>query len=310
MKEIVNKIPCEVIQDILPLYHDRICSDKSSILVETHLKTCHPCREMLKSLDESVIEKEFRLETEGVLKHHAKQEKTLAVKTGIFIAGILILPVIIAIILTLPGYSDWKTNSVLLASMLLVAGMTVVPLVSKKKKFSKAIIFSTIALLLVIFFVEMFFDNGGILLFGQIALSVVFGISIPFFPFVIRQAELPETLSNQKGLLTMSWDTIWFYLMIFSFAVEYPASIRDLILVSSFFMTAGWLIFFVVRYIKTNGWIKSGIIVVISGVWAAIGNALNWIEIMGWDVHMEILTGSVLCGSLLVGIGMFTRRKS
>ena len=45
---------CEVIRDLLPLYHDEVCSEKSRELVEEHLKECEDCR---KALDE--IKKEI-----------------------------------------------------------------------------------------------------------------------------------------------------------------------------------------------------------------------------------------------------------
>ena len=302
-------IPCEVIRDILPLYHDRICSEQSRSLVETHLKTCAGCRQILAALDEEKFEKELRIETKEILQRHRKKERSLAFKTGIFLAGILILPVIIAVILTLPGYSDWKTNAVLIASMLLAAGMTVVPVISEKKKFSKAVIFSTSALLLVIFFVEMFFDNGGLLRFGEIASSTVFGISLFLFPFVLRQAELPEALRNHKGLLTMNWDTLWFYLMLFLFALDYPEALPDLISVSSFFAAAAWLIFLTARYARVNRWIKSGIIVMITGIWTAVGSALGWLSVTDYDVHTEILICSLAVGVLLAGIGILITNR-
>ncbi len=40
----MNKIPCDVIRDLLPLYIDDICSEKSHSLVEEHLEECDDCR--------------------------------------------------------------------------------------------------------------------------------------------------------------------------------------------------------------------------------------------------------------------------
>lgn len=41
------KITCNVIKDLLPLYHDRICSDDSRKIVEEHLAECENCRKEL-----------------------------------------------------------------------------------------------------------------------------------------------------------------------------------------------------------------------------------------------------------------------
>ncbi|WP_313019664.1 DUF3955 domain-containing protein [Acetoanaerobium noterae] len=45
-------ISCEIIRDLLPLYHDHICSQASSELVEKHLSSCEKCGEELKSYDQ------------------------------------------------------------------------------------------------------------------------------------------------------------------------------------------------------------------------------------------------------------------
>ena len=43
-------LPCELIQDILPLYHDGVCSETTRKLVESHLETCDKCQAQLQSL--------------------------------------------------------------------------------------------------------------------------------------------------------------------------------------------------------------------------------------------------------------------
>lgn len=133
----MKNVSCEIIQDILPLYHDHVCSAASSAMVEEHLKDCAACTRVLAEMDDDKIEADLLSETHEILKRHEKKERSIAFKTGIVIAGILILPVIIVLMLTLPGYSDFKTDAVLIASMLLVAGLTVVPLVSTKRNFQR-----------------------------------------------------------------------------------------------------------------------------------------------------------------------------
>ncbi len=302
-------ISCEIIQDILPLYHDEVCSEASKRMIEEHIKHCNECEKVLNALNKTDAFDEMTLESTEVLERHAKREKNVALITGIVIASLLTLPIIIAIMLTLPGYSDWKTNAVLISAMLLVAGLTVVPLVSKQKKFTKTIIASTIALLLVIFFTEIFFDNGGLLRFFEIAFSVIFGISLFFAPFVIKQVELPDVLKNQKGLLTMSWDTVWFYLMIFVFAIAYPASRKDLVYVSTFFVIVIWLIFAIIQYLKKNVFIKAGIITCIIGFWIAIGNYLGWIVVYEYKFHTQILIVTTLAGLLLFVVGIIKNKS-
>ena len=44
------KLPCSVIQDLLPLYAEDLTSDVSKTLVEEHLPECDDCRRMLAEL--------------------------------------------------------------------------------------------------------------------------------------------------------------------------------------------------------------------------------------------------------------------
>ena len=46
----MEKITCDVIQDILPLYCDDVCSKDSRELVEKHLEDCAGCSELLGKL--------------------------------------------------------------------------------------------------------------------------------------------------------------------------------------------------------------------------------------------------------------------
>jgi len=309
MNDLIKNISCDVIQDIIPLYHDKICSDKSREYVEEHIMTCANCNRFLESLSEITFDSQIDDEKQKVLAHHAKKEKTAAMKTGMIIAAVLLLPIVIALILTIPGYSDWKVNVVLIASMLLTAGLTVVPLISKTKKLSKTIIFSTLALLLVIFFVEMLYYTGGILEFCEIAFSVVFGISVFFFPVVIRQAELPEILKNKKALLTLLWDTLWFYLMIFTFSIAFPDSFKDLLFVGTFGMILVWTIFVVARYLKLSRVIKSGIIIVITDAWLFIGTNIGWVTVTIHASPYVVLVPLLVVGVVLSGIGIILENK-
>ena len=45
------KIPCEIIRDLLPLYKDDICSEKSRNAIEEHIKECESCRTYLQKMD-------------------------------------------------------------------------------------------------------------------------------------------------------------------------------------------------------------------------------------------------------------------
>lgn len=48
------KLPCELIRDLLPLYHDGVCSEVSTTLVAEHLKDCEHCSGLLKLIDAEI----------------------------------------------------------------------------------------------------------------------------------------------------------------------------------------------------------------------------------------------------------------
>lgn len=50
----MSKISCDIIRDLLPLYKDRVCSEKSMDLVEEHLPECEDCRKYLEAMGEEL----------------------------------------------------------------------------------------------------------------------------------------------------------------------------------------------------------------------------------------------------------------
>ncbi len=45
---------CEIIRDLLPLYHDGVCSDESKALVEEHLVVCGNCKADLEAMNDKL----------------------------------------------------------------------------------------------------------------------------------------------------------------------------------------------------------------------------------------------------------------
>ena len=56
------KINCKVIEDLLPLYTDDVCSDESKKLVEEHLETCNACSAKLSLQKATIIVDEEMIE--------------------------------------------------------------------------------------------------------------------------------------------------------------------------------------------------------------------------------------------------------
>jgi len=54
-------LPCKVVEDLLPMYFDCLCSDETAVLVEAHLKNCPACSRILVQL-----QSEFELEQKPI----------------------------------------------------------------------------------------------------------------------------------------------------------------------------------------------------------------------------------------------------
>ena len=203
---------CDVVQDLLPLYYDNACTSASKKMVEQHLMTCEKCKKTYEALRNTTIDTVMKDEAEGILERHAKKERNMAYKAGIMIALILMVPVVITFIVSMSSGGGLGVFAVLTASMLLVASLSVVPLLSTQRRMTKSILASVIALLLIFFFVDRMNGGGEFVLW---TIPTIFGLSIVFFPLVIRNITLPPILSDKKALITLTWDTLWLFLTIF-----------------------------------------------------------------------------------------------
>ncbi len=85
----MEKISCNVIRDLLPLYCDGVCSPDSLTLVEEHLKKCPECSALLEKMKkECHVAQEVQQEQEEILKDMASTWKKSIFRS--FLRGILV----------------------------------------------------------------------------------------------------------------------------------------------------------------------------------------------------------------------------
>ncbi|HWQ73343.1 MAG TPA: zf-HC2 domain-containing protein [Desulfitobacteriaceae bacterium] len=92
------KTSCEIIKDLLPLYHDGVCSNDSKTMVEEHLAYCDSCKAELQAMDNElpINNAEQNLNEAEAVKKLSKRWKKGMVKS--LLEGILITIVIIALV--------------------------------------------------------------------------------------------------------------------------------------------------------------------------------------------------------------------
>lgn len=276
---------CEIVQDLLPLYYDDACTQASKEFVEQHLADCEKCQKTYAELKNNTFDTLLKKESESVLERHAKKERNAAYKAGAVIALLLLIPIVITFFVSMSSGGDFGVLAVLTASMLLVAALTVVPLMSRQKRFVKSILTGILALLAIFFFVDRMNGGGEFVLWS---IPTIFGLSIVLFPLVIRNLTLPVVLSDKKALITMVWDTFWLFLTIFEVCNHAGdmEGMRTGYIVAAVFMVGIWLAFLTARYLPVNVWIKSGLIVGIISIWTVFAN-----DVCGYFIeHKKQLT--------------------
>jgi len=93
---------CKIIEDLLPLYHDGVCSDESKQMIEEHLSQCEECRNLLSRIDGEIVspakDEDVKM-LEGISKAVRKgRKKALIAGISITLATFLLLFV---------GFSTW-----------------------------------------------------------------------------------------------------------------------------------------------------------------------------------------------------------
>ena len=101
------KIPCEIIRDLLPLYQDDICSEKSRNAIEEHIKECESCRTYLKKMEGEIPIETDKIEgTDEEWKGFREFSEKVSRKLNrriVMVCGVVFL---ICMMLTVVLYSD------------------------------------------------------------------------------------------------------------------------------------------------------------------------------------------------------------
>ena len=205
------KYNCKVIQDLLPLYTDGICSDVSAQMVEEHLKECASCEKIAKELQDDSVEKTLEKECDHVVLSHEKKVSKKMVTAGSITAAVLLIPVIVCLICNLAiGHAlDWFF--IVLTALLVVASVTLVPMLVVEKKVMYTVLAFTGTLVLLLF-TCCFYTHGN--WFFVASAAVVFGLSVCFAPVVVHGLLPDSRWKRKRAWIVVAWDSLWLYLLL------------------------------------------------------------------------------------------------
>ena len=95
-------LPCKIVEDMLPIYYDGVCSDESAKLIEKHLENCPQCSRLLSDLNTEIEIGEKSVDDLKPLEEIQKKwkkSKRVYLRTGICVA----LAVLVLIMTALSG---------------------------------------------------------------------------------------------------------------------------------------------------------------------------------------------------------------
>lgn len=199
MNKTDQKYSCEMVQDLLPLYRDCVCSSTSRQVVEEHLQECADCRLIVKRLQDTSLDSQLMQEKNGVLTAHARKERKKTALVGMVTACVLLVPILVCLICNLAiGHAlDWFF--IVLASLLIVASLTVVPLTVPQNAGMWAIVSATGSLILLLLTVCIYSRGDW---FFLTAIPTVFGLSVVFMPYVISRLPFRLAVGGRRFLLS------------------------------------------------------------------------------------------------------------
>lgn len=300
---------CEIVRDLLPLYIDSACSESSARLVEAHLPQCPECSRIRRELELSELDATVKREKDSVIAHHKKTQKRKAFVAGACIAGVLCIPVIACLIVNLAlGHAlDWFF--IVLTALAVFASLIVVPLIAESKKGVYTLLSFTVSLLLLLFTCAVYTGGRWFPVAGS---SVLFGLSVVFSPYLAYALPLTGFFKKNKGLLSLSVDTLLFFIMMvcigfYTGSELYRRSAPPIALYNLGFV---WLVFIICRYFGVGKLVRAGITCIISGVYLfsldkvinyMLGENIAWPEanLLLWNA--DTVDGNIKWTLLIVG---------
>lgn len=102
-----QQIPCELIQDLMPLYVDGLTSEAANKHIQTHLEDCADCRKKYEAMTQSIAanEKEKKIEEQKEIDYLKKVKKSSRKRLLIgFVSALLIILIAVFVKVYLFGY--------------------------------------------------------------------------------------------------------------------------------------------------------------------------------------------------------------
>lgn len=203
------KNECKIIQDLLPLYADEVCSEDTRQMVEEHLKECSECRAYLNQLKNDEVDSQIKPECTEVVTYQKTQMKQKVKNksfiTGLVFAGFFMIPIVACFIINAMTASSLSWFFIVLSAMLIPVSMIVVPLMVPRHKFLWAALSTLISVILLLGVICLY--SGG-KWFYIAACGTLLGAALVLGPIVANMDPLKNLLKDHKLPIVMGVDTV------------------------------------------------------------------------------------------------------
>ena len=192
------KTDCDVIRDLLPLYTDEACSEKSRDLVNEHLQEGPACQEVLRKLQETEIENDLRSEKNEVIEYGIRRFKRRSAAIGSAVSGSFMIPILICLYISFVFGTSLNWIFIVMAALCVAASLIVVPLTVPEDKFFWTFC-AFCASLIMLFAVICLCTRGN--WFWIASSATLFGLAVIFLPFLIKARPVQNLIGNSNKLL-------------------------------------------------------------------------------------------------------------
>lgn len=305
---------CEIVRDLLPLYLDEVCSNSSRSLVEGHLAECAECASELAALRQGEMEAGLNIEKTGVISRQAKQFRRKSTLAGLVVAGILMIPILVCLIVDLASGQGLSWFFIVLSALLLVASVSALPLLMTEHRFLWSVAGFTGSLVLLLGVCCLYTVGDW---FFVAASSCLFGLCVCLSPAVVNCQPIRGLLGNQRALAVFIADTALFFLMMVCIGAKVRSAGYNRLAfgISAPLIAYVWVLFLLIRYPKISGLARAGLCVMVSAACAyfipgLIGFLIRSpiaLPVDGVTVISTLVIAGL--GAILFVVGLFVRRK-
>ncbi|MCM1299037.1 MAG: zf-HC2 domain-containing protein [[Eubacterium] siraeum] len=279
------KISCDIIRDLLPLYNDGVCSKESAELIDEHLKDCADCADELVRLKEETPVRLLKSEESDIIGTFRRG----TLKKGLFLlVCVVVFPAVSVLFTSLYTYFNAPVK-IFLVTALAMLNTVYIPAVVKNNRTAVITVSSVITPILIFFMLnannvvglirDYAYYSMGFTLLG-IPCAAYFILSVGFVLLKLHEDYESPLRYKRAGLRLGVVES--FILIVASILHPYYSMNETYdVQFRIFKMTVPWLFFMwviilLIRFWKTNGFIKASVLTFATGLMISLYPALEY----------------------------------